>query len=752
MTLDLKHPRGRALMRALIGEADLLVENFAPGTLARLGLEPSELLEAFPRLSIVSISNFGQDGAERGGLLNDLTLFARGGWTFPVGERDRAPLTPPGSLAQYVGGLYGAVGAMQAILARDLTAHRGQHVDISLLEATVATMIYETVAFQYNGILRERAGRRFAVGPFLIVTLECRDGYAGLQCVTDKQFEGLCNLMERPELRTDERFSSALKRMVNNDALLEIVAAFFLEHDRKWLYREGQARAIPIVPIPSVAEVLEWEQTRARDYFETIDDPALGPIRIPGAPLRLHSHRAEATRPAPRLGEHNREVSGRAPGSRRARAQVIGGRGRNRGGMMGTIFDKKIRVLDLSMGWAGPLAGQMLAEMGAEVIKVEDTHHFDWWRGSLSMGPPEMQPIERAATFNTANRGKLGVTLDLLNPRGIELVKRIVAHADILIENYSPGVMERLRADLRDSGADQSAADYDLDARFGYDGPETFSRGYGNTVEAMAGVTGLARYHDSEDNPTRYRTRSAIRSGDSPARSRILAAIYERENTGRGQWIELAQVEARDPVAGGPDPRVSSHRQGAGAARQPPSRSAPHGIFRCAGGEADAWIALAAHRDDQWRGLARALGIEHLASDPRFLAAASRKANEDALDAAIGAALAAISADDAVARLSAAGVYAAPVNSAPAVLGDSQLQERGYFVPIERAVVGTHLYPGAVARMSATPAAQEAPAPLLGEHNGAVFRGLLEMTDAEIAELEAAGVIGTAPRTYRKAS
>ncbi|HVA78734.1 MAG TPA: CoA transferase [Candidatus Binataceae bacterium] len=310
VTLDLKHPRGRALMRALIGEADLLVENFAPGTLARLGLEPSELLEAFPRLSIVSISNFGQDGAERGGLLNDLTLFARGGWTFPVGERDRAPLTPPGSLAQYVGGLYGAVGAMQAILARDLTAHRGQHVDISLLEATVATMIYETVAFQYNGILRERAGRRFAVGPFLIVTLECRDGYAGLQCVTDKQFEGLCNLMERPELRTDERFSSALKRMVNNDALLEIVAAFFLEHDRKWLYREGQARAIPIVPIPSVAEVLEWEQTRARGYFETIDDPALGPIRIPGAPLRLHSHRAEATRPAPRLGEHNREVLG----------------------------------------------------------------------------------------------------------------------------------------------------------------------------------------------------------------------------------------------------------------------------------------------------------------------------------------------------------------------------------------------------------------------------------------------------------
>jgi crotonobetainyl-CoA:carnitine CoA-transferase CaiB-like acyl-CoA transferase len=310
VTLDLKHPRGRELIRGLLRDADLMVENFAPGTLARLGLEPAELLETFPRLSIVSISNFGQDGAERGGLLDDLTLFARGGWTFPVGERDREPLTPPGSLAQYIGGLYGAVGAMQTVIARDLTAHRGQHVDISLLEATVATMIYETVAFQYNGVLRERAGRRFAVGPFMIVTLKCRDGYAGLQCVTDKQFVGLCDLMQRPELVHDERFNTALKRMVNNDALLEIVAGFFLEHERNWLYREGQARAIPLVPIPSVAEVLEWEQTRARGYFQTIDDPALGKIKVPGAPLRFHSHPPEAIRPAPLLGEHNRQILG----------------------------------------------------------------------------------------------------------------------------------------------------------------------------------------------------------------------------------------------------------------------------------------------------------------------------------------------------------------------------------------------------------------------------------------------------------
>ena len=310
VTLNLKDQPGRDALLKLLADADLMVENFAPGTLASLGISADDLLAKFPKLSIVSISNFGQDGPDRDAILNDLTLFARGGWTYPVGEKNREPLTPPGSLAQYIGGLYGAIAAMQAVLARKISGAPGQRIDISLLEAAVSTMIYETVSFQYVGAIRERAGRRFAIGPFLIVTLKCRDGYAGLQCVTDKQFEGLCDLMGEPGLVRDPRFATALQRMINNDALLEIVAAFFLKHDRHWLYREGQGRAIPLVPIPSAAEVLEWEQTKARGFFETIEDPALGAIRIPGAPLRFSSHQPEPSRPAPQLGEHNREILG----------------------------------------------------------------------------------------------------------------------------------------------------------------------------------------------------------------------------------------------------------------------------------------------------------------------------------------------------------------------------------------------------------------------------------------------------------
>ncbi|MGH7865921.1 MAG: CaiB/BaiF CoA transferase family protein, partial [Candidatus Binataceae bacterium] len=278
---------------------------------------------------------------------------------------------------------------------------------------------------------------------------------------------------------------------------------------------------------------------------------------------------------------------------------------------------------------------------------------------------------------------------------------------------------------------------------FGTGGPESDSRGYGNTVEAMAGVTTLNRYDDAEQP---YTLSNAL--GDPVAGLNgtlaVLVALHERERTGRGQLVEIAQVEAAIPLITGalleyqftgqlPAPRGNRH-----------PKYAPHGIYRCAGD--DAWLALAAETDEQWRGLLGALSLDSLAGDPRFADQAGRKANEEALDAELSAALAALSVDDAAGRLNCAGVFAQPVSSAPEVLGDSHLQERGFFVAVEREVSGTHLYPGPVTRLSRTPLDGGRPAPLLGQHNAEVLRELLEMSDEEIRALEGAGVIGSVPR------
>jgi crotonobetainyl-CoA:carnitine CoA-transferase CaiB-like acyl-CoA transferase len=355
-----------------------------------------------------------------------------------------------------------------------------------------------------------------------------------------------------------------------------------------------------------------------------------------------------------------------------------------------------------------------------------------------------MQPIERAAVFNTANRGKRGVTLDLASARGIEILKKLIEVSDILIENFSPGVMERLGLAYEAVSAINPRLIMISMPSFGSDGPECNARGYGNTVEAMAGVTGLTGYHDGDGQ--RYTLSNALGDpvGGLHGVFALMVALRERERTGRGQLIELAQVESLIPFVGEailefqfsgkvPAARGNRHRE-----------HAPHGIYRCAG--ENNWIALVCEFDANWRGLASALGLERIADDPRFASAPARKANEDALDAELSRAIAPLTADDCLARLRDAGVLAAPVNSAPAVMADPQIQSREYFVAIDRAVVGTHLYPGAVARIPDTPLRADEPAPLLGEHNRQVFAELLGMSDGEITELERDGVIGSRPR------
>src|SRR5271167_2580374 len=261
----------------------------------------------------------------------------------------------------------------------------------------------------------------------------------------------------------------------------------------------------------------------------------------------------------------------------------------------------------------------------------------------------------------------------------------------------------------------------------------------------MAGVTGLTGYHDGDGQ--RYTLSNALGDpvGGLHGVFALMVALRERARTGRGQLNELAQVESLIPFVADamldyqftgkvPAARGNRHRE-----------HAPHGIYRGAGD--DNWIALACETDAEWRSLATVLGLG--TADPRFATVSARKANEDALDAEISRAIGSLGADDCVARLRDAGVLAAPVNSAPAVMADPQIQSRDYFVAIDRAVVGTQLYPGAVARIPDTPLRVDTPAPLLGEHNPQVFSETLGMTVEEISELERSGVIGSSPRQYR---
>jgi crotonobetainyl-CoA:carnitine CoA-transferase CaiB-like acyl-CoA transferase len=395
------------------------------------------------------------------------------------------------------------------------------------------------------------------------------------------------------------------------------------------------------------------------------------------------------------------------------------------------------------MGWAGPLVSEMLAEMGAEVIKVEDTKRFDWWRGSQDAGPPETQPLERAAGYNSVNRGKAGVTLDLSRKEGIELLRRLTAVSDVLVENFSPGVMARLGLPYSElSRVNPRLIMLSMPA-IASDGPDAAYRGYGMTIEALSGITSLCSY---EEGGPPYMLSNAMGDPVSGLNGTlaVLAALRERQRTGCGQWIEVAEVEGAIPLIAEffldyqitgelPLPRGNRSRL-----------FAPHGIYKCAG--ADNWIAIAITDETQWAQMLSVLDAEELAADSRFSEMASRKTHEKELDAELSQVLAKFEADKLARELRQAGIIASQVSSAPDVIGDDQVQSRDFFVPITRAVVDTHLYPGAVARLSRTPLKADMPAPLLGEHNAEVLGGLLGLKPHELEDLEQAGLIGTKPR------
>lgn len=306
--IDLKQGEGTAILLGLVEKADVLVQNFRPGTLEKLGVNEAKLQKANPRLVSVSISNFGSTGPHRDYVMTDNIAYASGGWTFPMGELSREPVQPGGAFGQYVAGLYAAIGALQAVRNRDET-NAAQTVEVSIQEALIATSLYDFVAFSYSGFVRKRSGKQFHLGFPNLVTLPCADGYVGVHPGLPHQIIALLELVERPDLAGDPRFCDMSNLPACADELHSALLPWMKERGKWDIYHAAQARGIPLSPIPSAREVLEWSQLRERNAFVDIRRSEDGrTVRIPGPPFREAGDPIVNLRSAPRLGEHTRAV------------------------------------------------------------------------------------------------------------------------------------------------------------------------------------------------------------------------------------------------------------------------------------------------------------------------------------------------------------------------------------------------------------------------------------------------------------
>jgi len=322
VTLDLKHDRGREIALRLAQQADVLVENFRPGGMSRLGLAHEDLAKVNPRLVSVSLTNFGSSGPYRDYQLTDSVSYALGGWTYPMGELDRPPVQPGGAFGQYVAGLYAAIGALQAVRSGN-AAGAGQTVEVSIQEALIATTLYDFVAFSYAGFVRKRSGRQFHLAYPNLVILPCADGYVGIHAGLPHQIHALLELVERLDLAADPHFTSfpAIAKHAKefHQALLP-----WLQQRGKWdVYHTAQRRGIPLSPIPTPAEVVEWPHLKERHAFIEIAHPEGGTVKIPGPPFRENGKPLWPLRRAPLLGEHTEAVLSGKLGYSRTEVQQL---------------------------------------------------------------------------------------------------------------------------------------------------------------------------------------------------------------------------------------------------------------------------------------------------------------------------------------------------------------------------------------------------------------------------------------------
>jgi len=739
ITLDLQSADSRARLYRLLGHADVLIHNVPPYQRAALGLAARELGERFPRLIISAISAYGDSGPRANYRAYELNAF------HSSGAGSLSPLTTPypelpplklfGNMAEFEGGLNAAMVTLAALWDR-MESGRGQAIEVSEQEALAATLESNFVLYSYSGVESSRFRPR-RPGPWFIA--QCADGYVLFSLLYDNDWHRFTRWIGHPQWTMEPDFADTMARGRNIAKLRPLLENWVRPWTVRDLFAQARAHAVAIVPLSRIADVYANEQFAARQFFVPMParDPSAKPLLIPGAPFKSTAPMWSLRRPAPRLGEHNEEIQ--------ARLESAGSTAADRASVE---FPRRIaaapapplagvRVLDFMQLWVGTFCSLQLAHLGAEVIRIESSLRPCHQRNLPPFADGE-RGLNRAGIFNQWNQGKRSVQLDVRNPLGLEIARRLAARCDVVTENFAPGVMDRMGlgyATLRALRADLIMLSVSGN---GQTGPYRNDISYGTTVGALSGIYGLCGYEGGEPLEPGWICAESVAA--LTGAMGVVAALMHRARTGEGQHIDLAMLETTELVMGealmefamnGREPRRLGNRDRV---------MAPHNCYKTRGGPLD-WVTIAVGSEVEWRSLCAAIGKPQLANDPRFASAALRKANEDELDAIITAWTLPRDRWEITCQLQAAGVAAIPVMSSKDLAEDRHLAERGFFPDLIHPEVGHRLHTGIPWTMSGTPCRVRRPAPLFGADTEEILSELLEMSRAEIQRLRDAGAL-----------
>lgn len=753
VTVDPDAVPGRERLSLLVARADVVIETAGGGELSAFGTTAAETRARRPGLVVATISGFGVHGPYAGYRWSDLVAQTAAWATLPQGRSEEIPVKLPALVGLCTVGQTAAMGALAGVL-RARASGAGAHVDCAAYEAlgAVPSRVGRFLGWEYGDrdplpdAATSTSDTLFPMGVF-----PCGDGYVSMMS-TPQQLPEMLAVLDDDDLREAFSRPDAFVRGETKEILDAALYPWLLSHTREELTALAQAAGWPFAGVNTPAEVLEVDHLHQRGFWAYVEDPRVGPVRLPGPPYRHAEGGWQLRRRAPLLGEHAAEID-----TELASGSDDGDTVRPAAGPADPDVAPLhgVRVLDLTTVWSGPYLTLLLADLGAEVIRLENPAVFPpTTKGYLPRPDQTMmelgtllsryarpaagvddRPYNRHALNNSLARNKLSATLDPRRPEARELLMRLVRCSDVFVENLKASTLHRLgiqESELMDANPRMIVMRI---PPAGLTGDWRDYTGFGQQFDGLSGFAHLTGHHDCEPVDTPSTTYMDGATGPAGVFA-LMAALHYRAATGRGQIIELAQMDnvlnhLGDVLV---DTQLGAEPQRTG--NRDPAR-APQGVY--AGRGEYRWLALTVTSDEEWRALTGVIDRPDLAADERLATAAGRYAHHDEVDAAIGAWVAGRDVVEAFHALQGAGVAAAPQLSDDLLVADPNALARQWVRPLTNREVGSYQHIGHA--VSGLPQAWWRGSPGLGEDNEYVYRKLLALEPDEYERLVADGII-----------
>ena len=731
ITLDTGNTGDVKTLKQLVRWGDLFIDDHFAGDLEGIDLGWEAIRKIHPEMIYVSITPYGRTGPRAAAKGDELTLIHAGGLGYLLPARseniDRPPVKLGGFPIRYQGGINAAIAGLAALFGR-MKSGVGERIDISLHDVVLNMIFPNAASAHYYDLAFHRVPDR----PPAMGRTEVSDGYVVLSAIDDHHFKAFRHLMGNPSWVDNDRWDNREYRTNHLMDIAPMINGWMKKQKKQEIFHAVAKKAIPIGAVNTAREVMESIQYAARNYFVEVDHPEAGKYKYAGWPYKMSASPPEVSRPAPLLGQHNSEVINEIAGVAEAKpiAETRSGR----------LPLEGIRVIDCSWVWAGPVATMRLADLGAEVIKIEGHKRMDILRRTINWPlhepTPTVCPINQGMSYNSVNQNKKSLTLDLTRPEGLELARKLIASSDIVVDNMRPGAMDKLGLGydaLKSIRPDIIVA---ASSSHGYGGPLTHYLGFATVHHAMGGGTYISGHPG--DHPTHGSTGDVDVLNANTLAFAMMAALLHRSGTGEGQFIDFSQCEGVSSIIG---EKLLGYEMTGEVPERIGNRHpifAPHNVYRCWG--VDRWLALEVHTDEEFKNLAAVMNMPELSEDPRFSTIRSRKENETELDAIISIWTRQRDRDWMADQLMTAGLYAAPCRDAEDLYADRHVEKRGSLSIIQHPEMGEIKLMGPPWQFAGFKKPNRH-SPLLGEHNMVVLGEILGLSDSEIKVLREKEII-----------